>query len=260
MQRSAPLTSSYWRLSRACYVLGLVGVIACSGMYLRLREPLRDAHALELKIAKNVGRMQVLDLMLDDTAMLAASTRDAAYERNYHDHASELDDLLRDTLALLLDAPAEALDRATDEASRRAIELEQRSFALDHGGRNSEALAMLRGAEYLRDKAVSNKGMTRTLTRLEQLARTRRLWLEQQSFLTHVVALLSLCLLIAPQWVPISARARSRASHAPSSISLSGPPAGKSAWLQRGAGADWRVSRDARQHTSAPPRDPNQKL
>jgi hypothetical protein len=261
MQRSAPSAVSAFRLSRAFYAVGLVGVIACGGVYLHLRAALGDAHALELKIANKVGRMRVLDQMLGDSALLAASTRDTAYERAYRDHASELDDLLRDTLALLLDAPAEALDRDTDAASRRAIEIEQHSFALDHGGRHDEALASLRGADYLRDKAISAKGMARTLDRLEQLARERRRALELQSTLLHAADLLFLVMLIGPQWLSVRTGSQP-ASHDGINPSLNpkpGPTAGKSAWLQRRAGADWRVARDPTQ-TSAPPRDPNHKL
>jgi len=120
---------------------------------LYLQDETTDIYRQRAAIAGNVERIKSYDALLTDSARLAAATEDPAYERRYLQIAPELDRLLVTTVELV-DTDEARKGLAQTEASNRAlVRIEAQSFELTRRGRNAEALALLAGDRYSREKS-----------------------------------------------------------------------------------------------------------
>lgn len=130
----------------------VVAVLVLTGRY--FQDETTEIYRQRAAIAANVERIKHYDTVLTDSARLAASTDSPAYERRYTKIAPELDRLLEDTVALV-DTPEARTNLAQTAASNRAlVRIELQAFELDRRGRSAEALALLSGSEYAREKTV----------------------------------------------------------------------------------------------------------
>ena len=130
----------------------VLAVLVVTGRY--FQDETTQIYRQRAEIAVNVERIKYYDTVLTDSARLAAATDNPAYERRYMESAPKLDQLLMATVELV-DTPEARTKLAQTGASNRAlIRMETQSFALARKGRNAEALALLSGGSYAREKNV----------------------------------------------------------------------------------------------------------
>jgi signal transduction histidine kinase len=175
---------------------GLTVLLGATAAYVRIQTPVRDSIELERQLARNVGRIMTLDEILTMSARMAAGAHDTTYEERYNAHVDELDQLIRATIALVPDAEVAAAVGATDEANRRLVAMETRSFELNKDGRHEEALKLLESVPYRADKAVYAGGMERAFGLLEKLTATRHGAMEYRAHLLQILALAALALVL----------------------------------------------------------------
>jgi diguanylate cyclase (GGDEF)-like protein len=130
----------------------VVAALVLTGRY--FQDETTQIYRQRAAIAANVERIKHYDTVLTDSARLAAATDSPAYERRYTKIAPELDRLLEDTVELV-DTPEARTQLAQTSASNRAlVRIERQAFELDRRGRGAEALALLSGSEYSREKTM----------------------------------------------------------------------------------------------------------
>jgi diguanylate cyclase (GGDEF)-like protein len=105
-------------------------------------------------IAANVERIRYYDAVLTDSALLAAATGDQAYERRYRKIAPRLDQLLEATIRLVGTPEARRKIEQTRASNRTLVKMELHSLKLVHMGHRTQALNLLNGARYSREKRV----------------------------------------------------------------------------------------------------------
>jgi two-component system, chemotaxis family, sensor kinase CheA len=127
---------------------------------------------------------------------MAAGAHEPAYEIRYLANVDELDHLIHDTIALMPDPAVVSASQSTDAANQRLVAMETHSFELDHQGRYLEALRLLEGEDYRKDKAIYAGGMVRAFVLLEELTAARRLSVDRWAIAMEVSALASLAMLI----------------------------------------------------------------
>jgi signal transduction histidine kinase len=109
-------------------------------------------------ITGNIERIRFYDEALTNSARLAAATGDRTYEGRYRRLAPQLDQLIGETVALVGTRDAAAKIAQTDAANRALVAMELRSFVLNRQQRRSEAIALLTGKEYQRQKLRYGSG------------------------------------------------------------------------------------------------------
>jgi len=131
-------------------LLVVVAATSVSGRY--FEDQTIQIYRQRAVVAANIERLKYYDAALTDSARLAAATNDPAYERRYKTIVPRLDRLLKDTVAVV-DTPDARRKIAETSASNEAlVAIELRSFQLDHTGHSAEALALLNGPTYSREK------------------------------------------------------------------------------------------------------------
>ena len=114
----------------------------------------------------NIGRILYLDEVLTMSARMAAASGDLSYEERYNKYDPELQLLIKGTIGMFPASTAGQYVKETDAANIRLVEMERRAFALVHAGRRTEAAALLKSPEYLRQKEIYAKGVEKTLAAL----------------------------------------------------------------------------------------------
>jgi diguanylate cyclase (GGDEF)-like protein len=130
----------------------IVAALVVSGRY--FQEETAQIYRQRAEVVANVERIKHYDVVLTDSARLAAATGNPTYERRYLTIAPKLDQVLEATVALV-DTPEARRKLAQTAASNRAlVRIEERSFELVRSGRRLEAQALLGGATYSREKSL----------------------------------------------------------------------------------------------------------
>jgi methyl-accepting chemotaxis protein PixJ len=108
-----------------------------------------------------------LDEVLTMSAYMAASTSDPKWEKRYNEYVPQLESAIE---SLLKDVPqAERVDsEQTDAANKKLVELETKAFDLIRQGKAPEAVALLNGGEYIRQKEIYGKGINGTLVNIKK--------------------------------------------------------------------------------------------
>jgi two-component system chemotaxis sensor kinase CheA len=174
------------------FTSGLAAIVLSAAGYMWLQGPLRRSIAVERELAENVGRIMTLDEILTMSARMAAAARNPAYAERYDAHVAELDELIGKTVGLSEDPEVAAAVRSTEEANRRLVDIETRSFELDGLGRHGEALAILDSESYRADKAVYAAGMARAFAVTRDHNAKQRAAEEQWALILQLVALFSI--------------------------------------------------------------------
>ena len=124
-------------------------------------------HRKAVDLAAHIGRIMQLDEVLTMSARMAAASGDASYEARYRRFEPELDRVIKETMAHV-PLPSSLRDtQQTDEANQRLVEMEHRSFDLDHERRSNDEQVVLTSPEYLRQKALYSQGMRSVFTALQ---------------------------------------------------------------------------------------------
>ena len=112
------------------------------------------------------GEIVYLDEVLTMSARMAASTGDLDWEERYLNNVPPLDKAIGEVLELAPEYQENASQ--TDQANARLIEMEERAFELVRQGQLEEALNLLLGEEYSRQKAIYSQGIEQTLTNIKE--------------------------------------------------------------------------------------------
>ena len=112
------------------------------------------------------GQIVYLDEVLTMSARMAASTGDIAWEERYLNNVPPLDKAIGEVLELAPEYQENASQ--TDQANAKLIEMEERAFELVRQGQLEEALNLLLGEEYSRQKAIYSQGIEQTLTNIKE--------------------------------------------------------------------------------------------
>ncbi|MDD5181149.1 MAG: diguanylate cyclase [Gallionellaceae bacterium] len=150
----------------------------------------------------------LLDEVLTMSARMAAVTGDFSYEKRYDQFDPELTKAIDEVRNLLPQQDIKLFVTETDEANLALVKMERQAFALAHEGKRQEAMALLNGGEYARQKKIYADGMQKTINVANDLIEKgyRHLhWL----FLGLVAASIVSVLVLLTTWVFASMSARS---------------------------------------------------
>jgi diguanylate cyclase (GGDEF)-like protein/PAS domain S-box-containing protein len=139
----------------------VISVIGWNVVRIHVRED--KLHEKSAALTANIIRIMHLDEVLTMSARMAAVSGDLSYEERYNKFEPELGMRIKETIGMFPESKAVQYERETDAANIRLVGMERRAFALVHAGRRSEALALLKSPEYLRQKEIYAKGMGKTL-------------------------------------------------------------------------------------------------
>src|SRR6185369_12827507 len=85
----------------ALLIGGTVLLLLCVGWSLAtVRTTLLVQHARELRVRELTGQIRYLDEVLTMSARMAAATGDLKWEKRYHDHEPQLDQVIKDLIVL----------------------------------------------------------------------------------------------------------------------------------------------------------------
>ena len=119
-------------------------------------------------IRRHVENMRLMDEVLTNSALLAASTGDAKWEQRYHYFETKLDSAVNELLQMdTLHATFKTL-KMTDSANVHIAAMEHRVFELIHLDRQNEAYEIITGSEYGRQKEIYSKGLSTFIKLQEQ--------------------------------------------------------------------------------------------
>jgi methyl-accepting chemotaxis protein PixJ len=145
------------------------------------------------------GKVVHLDEILTMSARMAASTGDLQWETRYNEYVPKLDEAIKETLANVTDdIRAEA--SKTDDANKKLVDLETKSFELVRKGQSKEALQLLLGSQYSTQKQIYATGNQQVLNRIDQLIQTQLKGYEQQLFASMAFAGVTLPILLG-SWI-----------------------------------------------------------
>ncbi|MEO0374017.1 MAG: methyl-accepting chemotaxis protein [Cyanobacteria bacterium P01_A01_bin.17] len=143
-------------------VLTLVSV----GNMVRTYQGFQSTVNKQFELQKQADKITYVDEVLTMSSRMAASTGDLKWEERYNNFVPLLDDAIANTLDNVTDEiRAEA--SKTDAANQALIEMETQAFELVRAGRAPEALQLLLGPEYSKQKTIYAEGNARVLADVE---------------------------------------------------------------------------------------------
>ncbi len=158
----------------------------------------------QFRLEKLSGKLVHLDEVLTMSARMAASTGDLQWENRYNEYAPKLDEAIKETLANVTDdIRAEA--SKTDEANKKLVDLETKSFDLVRKGQSNVALQLLLGSQYSDQKQIYAAGNQKVLNRIDQLIQTQLQSYQQQLFASMAFAGVTLPILLGGWILVLSA-------------------------------------------------------
>ena len=143
---------------------GMVGFSAWNTW--RVYQNFQTAVTKNFTLQELSGQIVYLDEVLTMSARMAASTGDIVWEERYLNNVPPLDKAIGDVLSIAPEYQENASQ--TDQANAKLIEMEERAFELVRQGQLEEALNLLLGEEYSRQKAIYSKGIEQTLTNIKE--------------------------------------------------------------------------------------------
>jgi HPt (histidine-containing phosphotransfer) domain-containing protein len=177
---------------QALFLVGIVALLSSAGAYVWIQKPLERAVTLERELAENIGRIMTLDEVLTMSAKMAASSGNQAYQQRYDDHVDELDRLIKATVGLSDDSAVRDAVQSTDEANRRLVDMETRSFELNKQHQSAASLGLLESREYRNEKATYAAGMTKAFELLQNATIARRHVVKRWATFLQLLAVFSL--------------------------------------------------------------------
>ncbi len=112
------------------------------------------------------GSIRYHDEVLTMSALSAAQSQDPQWERRYRDHVPLLEKALARALKVTGRDGQDAIEKVA-ESNQALIEMEERSFELNHQGRHAESVDLLRSKSYTTQKAVYKSGLNTFLDIIE---------------------------------------------------------------------------------------------
>ncbi len=139
-------------------MLVLVLIFCVLGVYSEhLHRHYMDA---ERRVLNFIGDIKHFDEVLTMSAHMASATGDLQWERRYRDFEPQLDDAIKEAIAL---SPTESMAKAankTNLANLRLVAIENKVFDLVRQGDGEKAVGLLNSREYTEQKGIYNDGMS----------------------------------------------------------------------------------------------------
>ena len=158
----------FFAISFSAIVLALVG----AHTYNVMEDVLENSKKSRI-IRTRIEDIRLMDEVLTNSALLAASTGNMQWEKRYHYFAPKLDSAINDLLRIdPLRANNQTLKMA-DSANVRLKAMEQSVFELIHLDKRNEAYELITGNEYARQKAIYSEGLS-TFVKLHKLETARQ--------------------------------------------------------------------------------------
>ncbi len=133
-----------------------------------------------LKVERLRGTILRLDEVLTMSARMAAASGDLKWEKRYRQFEPELDQAIKDAEELVPSHANQATAKITQDANDKLVDMENRSFKLVEIRHSKEALGLLLGDEYSKQKDIYAKSandysleMQRSVDLTEREERTR---------------------------------------------------------------------------------------
>jgi methyl-accepting chemotaxis protein PixJ len=158
----------------------------------------------QFQLEKLSGKIVHLDEVLTMSARMAASTGDLKWENRYNEYVPKLDEAIKSTLENVTDdIRAEA--GKTDEANKKLVDLETKSFDLVRKKQSKAALQLLLGPEYSTQKQIYATGNQKVLDRIDQLIQQQLQSYQQRLFTSMAFAAVTLPILLGVWILVLSA-------------------------------------------------------
>jgi methyl-accepting chemotaxis protein PixJ len=172
----------------------------------RIYQGLQTTVDRQFKLQDLSGKIIHLDEVLTMSARMAASTGSTRWEDRYNQYVPKLDESIKEVLK---DIPAseQANPEQTDIANKKLVDLETKAFELNRKGKSQEALSLLLGAEYEKQKAIYSDGINGTLGTVKGNVETQlRSYRQNLAWSIAFAALSSLVLLLSWSVVLLAVR------------------------------------------------------
>src|SRR5665647_601354 len=142
------------------------------------------------------------DEVLTNSALLAATTGDALWEKRYRLVEPKLDQIIKYLIRLDTLNNLHKMLKLTDNANVSLVSMENRVFELVRVRKLNEAITIMTGSEYARQKAIYSEGLS-TFIKLHELE-TGQLQTRLHNKATHSKWFFGLViLLLTIVWLPI---------------------------------------------------------
>jgi twitching motility protein PilJ len=164
----------------------------------RIYQGLQTTVAKQFKLQEVSGEIVHLDEVLTMSARLAASTGNTKWEDRYNQYVPKLDEAIK-TVLNQIPAAEQSSPKETDTANQKLVAYETKSFELVHQGRSQEALKLLLGPEYEKQKKIYSTGINGTLATVKQNV-DAQIQSYRQSLLWSVIFAVGSALLLAVSW------------------------------------------------------------
>jgi signal transduction histidine kinase len=175
-------------------LLGVVLTLLLCGGLIWIVDDIESAHGTlaedNLALTRLSGRLQYLDEVLTDSALLTAATGDASWRARYSDTEPEMARALSEALRLSPDDATLVAARVVDEANRALVDLELRAFGLVEAGKADRAWGLLTGETYAEQKEVYRASLDglRRATDMRAMTTLATLHEELQSWILYGTA------------------------------------------------------------------------
>jgi signal transduction histidine kinase len=150
------------------------------------------------RLAHLEGVIMRVDEILTMSARMAAATGDRQWEQRYRRHENQLDDAIKEAMAIAPDA-ARSAARATDEANLALLAKEDRAFELVRTGKRAEAAAVF-DESYDRLKQSYSRSMADLMTAVGK-AVSERLDAHRRSVIATVGASAAVLVFLVLLWL-----------------------------------------------------------
>lgn len=139
----------------------------------RMYSGFRDFADRDLRLVELAGSIVHLDEVLTMSARMAAVSGDSEWQDRYKKYEPLLDSEIKEVIQLAPEAYETASARATDAANLKLVEMETQAFDLVKAGKKEEAIRVLFGNEYAKQKEVYASGMSTTMASLKSRGENR---------------------------------------------------------------------------------------
>jgi methyl-accepting chemotaxis protein len=147
-----------WKTMISTLIFGVCSAAIFIFMSLKLTNQQAALADFRSKAEQAVADVLFYDLELTSLARMSAATADPKWENLYNETVPKLDIAIAAAKKIASPQASAAFTKATDAANQKLIALETESFALVNAGKKEEAMALLIGATYQKEKSHYNNG------------------------------------------------------------------------------------------------------
>jgi methyl-accepting chemotaxis protein len=174
-----------------------VALCGGTGLYVwNLYNSFKKVQTEDLKILELGNEITYLDEVLTASARLLVTSNNKQWEERYLAYVPKLDAAIAEAQKLLPQLVESESLKQTDEANKKLVDMETKSFDLVHQGKIKEAQAVLFGAEYDKQKKIYAKGLEESTTALKKYVEGKIAAKAQETFLAIVLIAIGFTILM----------------------------------------------------------------